>query len=477
MTVPTVFRRLPLLAALLLAGCAGTTALQPPPPLADQAPAQWRAPLPHAGQPAALAQWWQSFGDPDLVRLVEAAQAASPTLAQARGRIAAARLERTQAGAALQPRVDGTGSASRGISTPIFPTPATTLSAGLQASWEVDLFGRLDAGRTAAQERLLGAQAGWHEARVSVAAEAANAWFSLRACRALEQVARDDAASRTETARLVQVAARAGLQSTANAALADASAADGALRLAQQQARCSVEVKALVQLTALPEDAIAAMAATAERPLPAPPAIDALPARLLAQRPDVYAAEREVVAAAADVSAADAARLPRVSLTGNVARVRFAAGGDSRDLTTWSAGPLQVTLPLLDGGVVAAGREAARVRYDTAVAAYQARLRQAVREVEEALVTLDSTRRREADARRAVDGLRTAFTAAEARWRSGLGSLGDLEEQRRQALSALNALVSLQQERAGALVALYRAAGGGWAREDALAAAPTPETR
>ena len=80
-----------------------------------------------------------------------------------------------------------------------------------------------------------------------------------------------------------------------------------------------------------------------------------------------------------------------------------------------------------------------------------------------------------------VAALRTSeasgLSAAEARWRSGLGSLGDLEEQRRQALSALNALVSLQQERAGALVALYRAAGGGWAREDALAAAPTPETR
>ncbi|RYY69734.1 MAG: RND transporter, partial [Comamonadaceae bacterium] len=133
---------------------------------------------------------------------------------------------------------------------------------------------------------------------------------------------------------------------------------------------------------------------------------------------------------------------------------------------------------LLDGGVISANRTAARARYDEAVAVYQARLRQAVREVEEALVNLDSTSRRERDARRAVEGFRKSLAAAEARWRSGLGSLIELEDQRRQALAAQSALVTLQQERAAALVALYRATGGGWSRDDVAAAAPSlPETR
>ena len=100
-----------------------------------------------------------------------------------------------------------------------------------------------------------------------------------------------------------------------------------------------------------------------------------------------------------------------------------------------------------------------------------------MREIEEALVNLESTRLREADAQRAVQGFRASLAAAESRWRTGLGSLIELEDQRRQALAAQNALVLLQQERAAALVALYRAAGGGWPPDDALATAPIPETR
>jgi multidrug efflux system outer membrane protein len=468
----------PLLASALLAACSAGPSLAPPRPLADLAPAGWQAPLPHGGEPAAIARWWQAWDDAALVRLVDAAQAASPTLAQARTRIAQARADRTSAGAALMPRVDGTGSASRGVTNPLFPSPSTTVQAGLQASWELDLFGGLSATRNATQERLLGAQAGWHEARVSIAAEAATSYFSLRTCEALEAVTRGDTTSRGETARLTRLAANAGFQAPANAALADASAADGSMRLSQQEAQCARERKALVALTAIDEPALRQLLANAPAPLPAPPAIDALPARLLAQRPDVYNAEREVVAAAADVDQADAQRFPRVSLGGSVARGRFSFAGTDSVLRTWSAGPLSVTLPLLDGGVIAANRQAARARYDEAVTGYGARLRQAVREVEEALVNLDSTGRRENDARRAVEGFRISFTAAEARWRSGLGSLVELEDQRRQALNAQSALVTLQQERAAALVALYRATGGGWSREDvAAAASPVPETR
>ncbi|MBK0391254.1 efflux transporter outer membrane subunit [Ramlibacter sp. CrO1] len=463
--------------SLLLAACAGGPALPPARPVAELAPAQWQAPLPHGGQPAQLARWWQSFDDPALARVVEAAQAASPTVAQARSRIAAAQVQRTGANATLLPRLDGTVSATRGISDPVtFQAPATTVQAGLQASWEADVFGRLRDDRSAADERLLGARAGWHEARVSVAAEAATSWFSLRTCGAIEQVAAADAASRAETARLTRLAADAGFQAPATAALAEASAAQGRMQLEQQRARCTSERKALVALTGIAEDTLAAWARDTHA-LPAPPNLEALPARVLAQRPDVYSAERNLLAAAADVGSADASRFPRLTLTGNVSRARFSSGSVDMTLNTWSLGPLAVTLPIFDGGVIAANRDAARVRYDEALLAYQARVRQAVREIEEALVNLESTRLREADAQRAVQGFRASLAAAESRWRTGLGSLIELEDQRRQALAAQNALVLLQQERAAALVALYRAAGGGWPPDDALATAPIPETR
>eukprot|EP01034_Spumella_vulgaris_P003171 gene3171-4088_t len=119
-------------------------------------------------------------------------------------------------------------------------------------------------------------------------------------------------------------------------------------------------------------------------------------------------------------------------------------------------------LPLFDGGRRAANVDAAQARYTEAVALYQARARQAVREVEEALVYLDSSASRSDDARVAAEGYRASFTGTEARYKGGLASLVELEDARRTALAAETALVGLQRERIAAWIALYRAAGGGW---------------
>ena len=183
---------------------------------------------------------------------------------------------------------------------------------------------------------------------------------------------------------------------------------------------------------------------------------------MLAQRPDVFSAEREVAAASADVGQAQAQRYPSLSLTGSIGASRFSSGGQSIDLSTWSIGPLAVTLPLLDGGRRAANVQAAQARYEEAAALYRAKVRQAVSEVEQALVTLQSTAARQADAQNAVEGYRAAFTGTEALYRGGLASLVELEDVRRSLLAASLAQVSLQGERLAAWVALYRAMGGGW---------------
>jgi multidrug efflux system outer membrane protein len=141
-------------------------------------------------------------------------------------------------------------------------------------------------------------------------------------------------------------------------------------------------------------------------------------------------------------------------------------GGVNTDAQTWSIGPVAVTLPLFDGGRRAANVDAAKARYDEAVTLYSARVRQAVREVEQALVNLDSARLRMEDANTAADGYRASFVATQARYSSGLGSLVELEDARRTSLAAETALVNLQRERIAAWIALYRAVGGGWARPD-----------
>ncbi|HWI84020.1 efflux transporter outer membrane subunit [Ramlibacter sp.] len=447
-------------AACLLAGCA---APRPPAALPPEPAAQWQAPLPHGGSAAALRDWWQRLGDPLLTELIEAAQAASPTLSAAQARIEQARAARVAAGAALLPALDASAAASRGNNQPPAPL-ASTVQAGVQTAWEIDLFGANRDAERAAQARLEGAQAGWHEARVAVAAETANGYLALRSCERQHGVAERDAQSRRETARLAELSARAGFTAPGDAALARASAADAGRRLTQQRAQCELEVKGLVALTGLAEPGLRQRLAGGwrEPPPQALPAVPALPAQLLAQRPDVYRAEREVAAASAEVGSAQAQRYPRLTLSGSIAAGRVRAGGVSADLQTWSIGPLALTLPLFDGGRRAANAEAAQARYADAANQYRARVRQAVREVEEALLQLESARARGEDARVAAEGYAASLAAVQARYGSGLASLLELEESRRTALAAETTLVTLQQERLAAWIALYRAAGGGW---------------
>jgi len=495
---------LALAAALALAGCSLTA---PSAKVDAPIPAQWQAALPHNGDVTDLNNWWRNQGDPLLAQLVDAAQAASPTLAQASARIAQSRAERVAAGSALAPNVDFAASVQRMSQQSSVPL-GSTVQGALQASWEIDVFGAGRAARNAAQARLEGARAGWHEARVSVAAETANQYYSLRACEQLQTVALQDAGSRAHTARLTELSSKAGFVSPADAAMARASAADGRSRATQQRATCQIAVKGLSALTAIAETELrtrlaegattayaaaqaglpaavrnAAVAGTAAgavdaRPAPVAPAmagaapaiaIAALPAQVLNQRPDVYTAERDVAAASHDVGGAQAQRYPRLSLSGSIGAANFRTGGENTQLDTWTVGPLALQLPVFDAGRRRANVDAAQARYDAAVVAYRATIRNAVREVEQALVTLNATSERAADAQTALAGYRAAFTATEDRHKNGMASLLELEDARRMRLAAENTVIALQQERSAAWVALYRAAGGGW-NADAAAA-------
>lgn len=450
--------------AAALAGCASVEPATPP--AAAATAAQWQAALPAADLRAELRTWWQQFDDPLLPRLIDAAQAASPTLADARARIEQARAARVGAGAALGPTLNAGASAMRGkldLATPV----GTSLGASLQAGWEIDLFGGNRAGRDAAQARLEGSQAQWHEARISVAAETGSAYLGLRACEAQLAQSELDAASRAETARLTELAAKAGFQAPASAELARASAAQGNATLTQQRAACDLAVKALVALTALPEPDLRPQlqARRASLPKPAQLGVATVPAQVLAQRPDVAAAERELVAAAADTAQARAQRYPRVTLAGSIGPSRFEAGGASTHGTLWSIGPVSVSLPLFDGGARRANVKAAQAAYDAAASRYAAKLRGAVREVEEALVALQSTAARGEDARSAAEGYERSLRAVESRYRGGLASLFELEDARRTAVAAQSALIELQRERVAAWISLYRSLGGGWSAD------------
>jgi outer membrane protein, multidrug efflux system len=455
----------------LLAGCAGLPAAG----LGDgpgARPSQAAVPSPPAASAAAAdAQWWARFNDPLLPELIAAARRASPSLASAAARLERARAARVAAGAALLPNVNAVAAASSGRVSPEPRITTTTASAGLQAGWEIDLFGGNAAGQRAAEARLQGARAGRSEIELAVAAETASAYLALRACEAQREQAELDANSRAETARLTNESERAGFTAPADAALVRASAAQARTVLASQRQACDGLIKALVEVSALEEIGLRQRlaAGTAVLPQPAPLAVPALPAGLLAQRPDLIDAERALQAAAADIDRARAAELPQISLSGSIAGASVRAGDapTSRG-ATWSIGPLSVSFPLFDGGARSAATTAARAGYDEAVAQYQALVRRAVREVETSLVALASTAERETDAAQAAQDFEASLRATQARQRGGLASLFDLEAARRNAVAAQSALIELKRERAAAWIALYRSLGGGFE--------PTPNT-
>lgn len=445
---------------LALAGCA---VQRPPAHTEAPTPTIWQAPLPHGGSVDQLEAWWRGTGDPLLADLIHDAQVVSPTVAQARSKFEQARATQISARAALLPTLDAQASASRGFNTQTTGL-ASTAQIGAQAGWEVDLFGKNSATSDAARERLEGSRAQWHDARVSVAAEVATQYTSWRYCVQQVAVLQDDVKSREQTARLSKESEQAGFTAPANAALAAASFSDGRVRVTQQQLQCDIGLKTLVALTGRDESALrSTLAQTAPTPLPENLfTVDSIPAKAIVQRPDVYAAEREVAAASAEVASADAQRYPSLTLGGSIGRMYLGAGNVSGSSNVWTIGPVNLSLPLFDGGRRAAQVTAAEARYDAAAVSYRGQVRQAVSEVEQALTRLASTSERRTDAQNAANGYKRSLEATQALWSGGLASQLDLENARRTALASELALVTLEQERMTAWIQLYRAAGGGW---------------
>lgn len=446
--------------ALGLSGCA-TQRLAVPTEVSAPA-AAWLAPVvPHQGDTQALADWWARWQDPTLVAWIARAQALSPTLADARAQVAQARAQRLAQETLTGPQVFAVGNASRAVQVGAPPGagPSNTLSMGLQASWALDVWGDGRAAVSQATAQQAGAQAGWHAARVLVAAELAQSYFAWRTCQRLLNTAREDLTSREASAQALAQGQRVGLVAPATAALGQASVAQGREALARQRQQCDTHTKALVALTGLPEAEVRAAESTqTEARLPWP-SVPAVPAAALRQRPDVWQAQFALAAAADGVGVAQAQLLPSLSLSANWLRHDVRAG---TDFSTWSIGPLAVSVPLVGRDALRARADAAQLGFEAAQTAYEATLRRAVSEVEQALVAQAALQERQSASALAADGLRQVLTATDQRFKAGLASLNELEDARRQWLGAQSALAGVRLEQLNTAVALYVALGGGF---------------
>ncbi|RSZ55094.1 efflux transporter outer membrane subunit [Massilia atriviolacea] len=452
-----------LAAASLLAGCSVGPVYQAP---AAPGATRFQASLPQpaaagAGQASDLTDWWRQFDDPLVAQLVDAALAGNPSLAQSFARIERARAESSSAGSALLPALDLSAYSQRqGVRSGGVKRISSNQARSLDASWEIDLFGAVRKGAQAADARVAARSADWHAVRVSLVAEVSGALVNYRACGASLAVLGQDAASREQTAQLTRMKIKAGFTSTANGLLSDASFADARQRVVAQRAECDLYVKALVALTDIPEASLRTRLAGSDAvPRPREFVVNTVPAALLSQRPDIASAEAELQAASADINVAQARRYPRITLGGSIGLLRFEGSNDTAN--GWSFLP-QMTVPLFDGGKRRADVKVAQARFDEARAGYEVKVRNAVRETEEALVRLDALTRREADAAAAARDYERYLQSGQDRYRAGPGSLFELEDARRTALTARQVLINVQHERVLAWIALYKALGGGW---------------
>lgn len=506
-----LMRAAALAATAMAAACAVGPNYQKPPPTLAGVPESWHARLPHDGAVTELAQWWRHFDDPLLIELVDTAESFYPSIDSAVGALREARAADLSARAGFLPRIDAAGSITRNGSSASSEaastglgsdTSAYTLSSGaLDASWELDVFGGLRRSHQASQARIEAATANWHDARVSLAAEVADAYVERRYCERLLQLYQDTLRSRRETERLTALKVRAGFASPADEAQARAGAYDSENQLIAQEGICVQDLNRLVALTGWPVERLSArLADTAVATAPAPagsgaedpaststqnryragipvplhPIVPGVPAAILSQRPDLMASERELAAASADIGVAQASRLPSLTLFGNIAFNRVThVDGSAR---SWSWGP-SLDVPLFEGGAGLARVQTANARYAQALASYRLSVLNAVQETENALARVDASVRRAEAARLSEENYSRLLLSQENRYRSGATSLLDLEDSRRLALSSREQLAAVQSEISRSWIALYKAVGGGWQNDPLppdVAAAESP---
>lgn len=458
----------PLAAALVLAGCA--TAL-PPLPAPVEVPRHFKEHNEHwtIAQPAEAqhrGDWWKVFNDPALDDLATRAGANNTSIQEAAARLAQARSLARSAQADRLPQIGVGADASRGAGAGNTggAAPATLLQAGVNMSYEADLFGRLARARDAAALDAQSRESLLQSTRLLVQAEVARTYLALRSTDTERTLVQDTATAYAETLRLTQLRHEAGDVAELDVIRIQTElAATQAEVFALSRSRAELE-HALAVLVGEPVSGFALPVADARPALPLIPA--GVPGTVLARRPDVAAAQASLLAAQARVGVAQAAWFPDVSLTAAAGY----ASPDIGDLFKWSArawgiGAL-ISAPLFDGGRREAGVQGAQAQLDAAAAHYRQQVLTAFREVEDQLSALRLLRDQSLAQGRAVTAAQRASVISETRYRNGLVSQLELLDARRNELLNRRQAQRVEAARQQATVLLIRAIGGGWGQGD-----------
>ena len=463
-----------MLLALALAGCitVGPDYRVP----STSSPAQWHnVGADRSDNPARLGQWWRQLNDPALDALQARALETSPDLRTAFAKIKEARARYSLAEAGAYPTLSAGASAQRSESAGKGST-TETFRVGLDASWEIDLFGGTRRSIEAAAATEAARVEAARDAQVSLVAEVATNYLDLLTQQQRLRIAREYAASQAETEQLTRWRVQAGLLTELE--LAQASSALEQTRASQPRLESAIEadLNKLAVLCGIPRAEVETLI-QGERAIPAVPASlgISVPAEVLRQRPDVRAAERSLAAQTANIGAATAELYPTLKLSGAIGL----SAAHVNELFRSEAGNNSLlaglTAPIFDAGRIRRNIAIQNALQEQSLIAYEKTVAQALADVETALAGLAKTRERSASLNRALGSARLAEDIARKRFAAGLIDFASLLETQRSLLSLEDQNLSAQGDQASALVQLYKALGGGWQDEAAPPSGVSPQ--
>jgi NodT family efflux transporter outer membrane factor (OMF) lipoprotein len=456
-----------IIAAVLASACAPKVKKYAPPAVeiapAYRENADWKTAQPADDQ--LRGNWWELFGDADLNALEEQIDVSNQTLRAAEAQFAQARALVRGARANLFPTVDVVPSAARAEASGNRLASSVHRAGNdfvlpVDVTYEADVWGRIHSAVSASRAAAQASAADVESARLSLHAELAADYFTLRGIDRDRQLLDAAVESFEKALELTQNRFRGGIASQA-----DVAQAETVLETTRAQAvdvavgRASLE-HAIAILVGKPASAFAIAVAPMSD---APPVVPAgVPSALLERRPDIAAAERRVAAANAQLGVTTAAFYPRLLLSGT-------AGFESSPLGSlltgtssfWSIGPA-LAVSVFDGGRRRAVSEQARAAQDQAIALYRQAVLVAFREVEDQLAALRILDQEAAIQRRAVDAAERSLMQATNRYRGGLASYLEVTSAQNAALVNQRTAVGILTRRMNASVLLMKGLGGSW---------------
>lgn len=415
--------------------------------------------------PKALAQWWSSFGDTLLTSLVESAVANNLDLKQAKARVREARARRGAAIAAYLPTVDASASASTSHVSKNSGADESSekYSAGLDAGWELDIFGGVRRSVEASTADQQASEEDLRDVLVSLTAEVALNYTSARVYQARLQAAETNLQLQTETYQLVSWRSQAGLSDSlevqqARYNLENTRALIPSLRTGLEEAMNHIAVL----LGQNPGSVHARLGEQGDIPVAAREVAVGVPADVIRRRPDIRKAERQLAAQTARIGVATADLFPKFKLDGSIGLEALSLDGLFHTADKSSSGGGLISLPIFRGGAIRKNIQVQSALQEQSLAAYEATVLGALEEVENALSAFANEQERMKaldDAARACD---EAARLAQWQYEAGLIDFGSVLDAQRSLVSFRDQLAQSEGTLTSDLIRLYKALGGGW---------------